>query len=225
MVGAIIFDFDGVIADSEVLANTVLAEIVTELGVPTTVEDSYRDYMGKRYHEVVAAIEKLVGRALPAGFAEQYQARTLQRFRQELAPIAGAREFITKFVDLPRCIASSSSPERLAVSLAALDMTELFGGRGFSASHVARGKPHPDIFEYAATEMGVSPRECIVIEDSATGVIAGRAAGCTAIALLAGAHIGADHAARLKEAGPHHLAADYAEIEQIVRKLVSKLPR
>lgn len=224
MVGAIIFDFDGVIADSEVLANTVLAEFVTELGVPTTVEDSYRDYMGKRLHEVVAAIEKVVGRALPTAFAEQYQDRTLERFRQELAPIAGAREFITKFGDLPRCIASSSSPERLAVSLGALDMTELFEGRVFSASSVARGKPHPDIFEYAAAEMGVSPRECIVIEDSATGVIAGRAAGCTVIALLAGGHIGADHRAKLKEAGPHHLAADYGEIEQIVGRLVAKLP-
>src|SRR3954463_5211769 len=105
MVGAIIFDFDGVIADSEVLANTVLAEFVTELGVPTTVEDSYRDYMGKRFHEVAAAIEKVIGRALPPTFSERYQVRTLERFRQELAPIAGAREFITKFIDLPRCIA------------------------------------------------------------------------------------------------------------------------
>jgi beta-phosphoglucomutase-like phosphatase (HAD superfamily) len=107
MASAIIFDFDGVIADSEVLSNTVLAEIVTELGVPTTVEDAYRDYMGKRFHEVIAAIEKAVGRALPQSFSEQYQGRTLERFRQALAPIAGVREFITKFVDLSRCIASS----------------------------------------------------------------------------------------------------------------------
>src|SRR5215469_11291726 len=122
MVSAIIFDFDGVIADSEVLANTVLAEIVTELGVPTTIEDSYRTYMGKRSHEVVAAIEKTVGRTLPSSFDTQYQARILQRFRQELAPIAGVREFIAVFADLPCCIASSSSPERLAASLQVLDM-------------------------------------------------------------------------------------------------------
>ena len=222
MAGAIIFDFDGVIADSEVLANTVLAEFVTELGVPTTVEDSYRDYMGKRFHEVVAAIEKVVGRALPPAFSDQYQVRTLERFRQELAPIAGVREFITKFVDLPRCIASSSSPERLAVSLAVLDMTALFEGRVFSASNVARGKPHPDIFLRAAAEMGVSPRECIVIEDSASGVIAGRAAGCTVIALLAAGHIREDHAAKLKEAGAHHLAADYVEMDRIVRDLLCR---
>ena len=111
MASAIIFDFDGVIADSEVLANAVLAEFVTELGVPTTVEDSYRDYMGKRFHEVVAAIEKTVGRAIPQSFGELWQVRTLARFRQGLATIAGVREFIANFAALPRCIASSSTPQ------------------------------------------------------------------------------------------------------------------
>jgi len=155
MASAIIFDFDGVIADSEVLANAVLAEFVTELGAPTTVEDSYRDYMGKRFHEVVAAIEKTVGHPIPQSFGEEWQVRTLARFRQDLAPIAGVREFIAKFVALPRCIASSSTPRWLAVSLEILEMTELLEGRVFSALNVARSKPHPDIFLHAAAEMGV----------------------------------------------------------------------
>ena len=222
MARAIIFDFDGVIADSEVLSNTVLAEIVTELGKATTVEDAYRDYMGKRFHEVIAAIEKAVGRAPPPSFGEHYQGRTLERFRRELAPIAGVREFIAKFVDLSRCIASSSSPDRLAVCLEVMEMTELFeGGRVFSASQVARGKPHPDIFLHAAAKIGVSPRDCIIIEDSASGVIAGRAAGSTVIGLLAAGHIREGHGATLKKAGAHHLAANYVEVEQIVRDLVS----
>jgi HAD superfamily hydrolase (TIGR01509 family) len=217
MVSAIIFDFDGVIADSEVLSNTVLAEIVTELGVPTTVEDAYRDYMGKRFHEVIATIEQAAGRTLPASFAEHYQGRTSQRFRQELAAIAGAREFIAAFADLPRCIASSSSPDRLAVCLEVLDMTALFEGRVFSASDVARGKPHPDIFLHAAAAIGVPAGECIVIEDSTSGVMAGRAAGCTVIGLLAAGHIRKGHAAELTAAGAHHVAADYREVERIVR--------
>ena len=221
MVRAIIFDFDGVIADSEVLSNTVLAEIVTELGVPTTVEDSYRTYMGKRFHEVIATIEKTVGRTLPPSFGEHYQRRTLERFRRDLSPIAGVRDFIAKFADLPRCIASSSSPDRLALSLEVLGMTPLFEGRVFSASNVARGKPNPDIFLHAAAAIGVRPQECIVIEDSVTGVIAGRAAGATVIALLAAGHIREGHAAVLREAGAHHLAADYGEVERIVRDLVS----
>jgi HAD superfamily hydrolase (TIGR01509 family) len=222
MIRAIIFDFDGVLADSEVLSNTVLAEVVTEFGKPMTVEDSYRDFMGKRFHEVIAAIEQAVGRSLPASFAEHYQSRTLERFRQELAPIAGAREFIAHFADLPRCIASSSSPDRLALSLEVLDMTGLFAGRVFSASNVARGKPHPDIFLHAAAEIGVPAAECVVIEDSASGVIAGRAAGATVIGLLAAGHIRDGHAAKLKEAGAQHLAADYVEVERIVRDLLSR---
>jgi HAD superfamily hydrolase (TIGR01509 family) len=224
MARAIVFDFDGVIADSEVLSNTVLAEVVTELGVPTTLEDAYRDYMGKRFLEVIAAIENSVGRTLPPSFGDQYQARTLQRFRQELAPIAGAREFITKFSEVPRCIASSSSPDRLALCLEVLDMSNLFEGRVFSASNVARGKPHPDIFLHAAAEIGVSASECIIIEDSATGVIAGRAAGATVIGLLAAGHVRDGHAARLREAGAHHVAADYREVERIVGDLLSPKP-
>ena len=221
MVSAIIFDFDGVIADSEVLSNTVIAEIVTELGVPTTVEDAYRDYMGKRFHEVITAIEKAVSQALPQSFGEQFQDRTLARFRQELAPIAGVREFIAKCEFLSRCIASSSSPDRLAVCLSVLDMSELFEGRVFSASNVARGKPHPDIFLHAAAEIGVSPRECIIIEDSVSGVIAGSKAGSTVIGLLAAGHIRDGHGARLKDAGAHYLAADYVEVERIVHDLLS----
>jgi HAD superfamily hydrolase (TIGR01509 family) len=218
---AIIFDFDGVIADSEVLANAVLAEVVSELGVPTTVEDSYRDYMGKRFPEVVAAIEKAVGRAMPQTFGELWQARTLARFGQELAPIAGVREFIARFAALPRCIASSSTPQWLAVSLEILQMTELFEGRVFSAVNVARGKPHPDIFLHAAAEIGVAPRECIIIEDSASGVIAGRDAGSTVIGLVAAGHICAGHGARLKNAGAHYVAKDYFEAQRIVSDLLS----
>ncbi len=221
MVRAIIFDFDGVIADSEVLSNTVLAEIVTELGVPTTVDDSYRAYMGKRFDEVIAAIEQTVGRALPPSFGDEYQERTLARFRRELAPIAGAREFIARFADVPRAIASSSSPHRLAVCLEVLEMTALFEGRVFSASHVARGKPHPDIFLYAAGKIGAAPRDCIVIEDSASGVIAARAAGCTVIGLLAAGHIRDGHGATLEDAGAHYVAKDYREAERVVGDLLS----
>jgi HAD superfamily hydrolase (TIGR01509 family) len=218
---AIIFDFDGVIADSEVLANAVLAELVTELGVPTTIEDSYRDYMGKRFPEVLAAIEKAVGRTIPESFGELWHVRTLERFRRDLAPIAGVQEFISKFADLPRCIASSSTPQRLVVSLKILEMTKLFEGRVFSALNVARGKPHPDIFLHAAAGIGVSPRECIIIEDSPSGVIAAREAGSTVIGLLAAGHIRDGYSARLKDAGAHYLAADYVEVERLVRGLLS----
>jgi hypothetical protein len=108
--GLIIYDFDGVIAESEVLANTVLAQIVTELGVPTTLLDSYRLYMGKRFSDVIAAVEASVGRALPATFAEDYQARTLARFRKELQFVDGARDYIKAFTHIPHCIAHHPLP-------------------------------------------------------------------------------------------------------------------
>jgi HAD superfamily hydrolase (TIGR01509 family) len=223
MVRAIIFDFDGVIADSEVISNAVLAQLVSELGVPTTIDDSYRDYMGKRAHEVIAAIELHLGRSVPTGFAEDFQKRTLSRLRADLQPVDGVRKFIATFRHLPRCIASSSPPDRLAACLQILGMESLFHGRVFSASIVARGKPHPDIFLHAAAEIGVSPERCLVIEDSAGGVIAGRAAGATVIGLLAAGHIRDGHATVLSDAGAHHVVRTYQEAEEVIRNLVRTL--
>lgn len=218
----IVFDFDGVLADSELLANTVLAEVITELGVPTTADDSLRTYLGKRFHEVIATVEASVGRPLPQGFPEQFQARTLARFRDELRLIEGARAYIEEFATVPRCIASSSSPDRLALCLELLELTDLFGAHVFSASLVVRGKPHPDIFLFAAERMGVEPHDALVIEDSVGGVQAAVAAGMTVIGLLAASHIREGHAARLREAGAHHVAATFVEVTQITRALLDR---
>lgn len=214
----IVFDFDGVLADSELPANAVLAEMISELGVPTTTEDSLRDYAGKRFCDVLAAVESAVGRALPEGFAESLQQRTIARFRQELKLVDGALSYIEAFADVPRCIASSSAPERLAACLDLLQLTELFGKHVFSASQVPRGKPFPDIFLYAAEQMDVDPRNALVLEDSVGGVQAAVAAGMTVIGLLAGSHIRSGQAALLKAAGAHYVAETYAEAEAISRK-------
>jgi HAD superfamily hydrolase (TIGR01509 family) len=218
--GLIIFDFDGVLADSEMLANTVLAEIVSGLGVPTTPDDALRHYMGQRLHEVIAAIEAAVGRPLPNDFQHDLQDRTLARFRGDLRVVDGARAYIEAFLHVPRCIASSSSPDRLALCLEILNLAEFFGPHVYSASQVPRGKPHPDIFLHAARQMGVDPRTGLVIEDSVGGVEAGIAAGMTVIGLLAGSHIRDGHASRLKEAGAHYVAATFSEAQEITRALV-----
>jgi HAD superfamily hydrolase (TIGR01509 family) len=202
----IIYDFDGVIADSEVLANTVVAEMVTSLGLPTTLADSYSLYMGKRFAEVVALVERSIGCVLPPTFAAELQTRTLARFREELRLVDGVREYIDAFAHIPRCIASSSSPDRLAFCLDVLGLQSLFGSHVFSASAVARGKPHPDIFLHAAQQMGVPPANSIVLEDGASGVEAAIAAGMTVIRILAASHIPSDQRARLCSAGAHHVA-------------------
>jgi HAD superfamily hydrolase (TIGR01509 family) len=209
-----------VLADSEVLSNSVIADVVSELGVPTSVEDAYRTYMGKRLVDVIETIERVTGRKLPADFADSYQVRTFEAFRTRLKPVEGAREFLAAWHDVPNCIASSSSPERLTLSLEILDMTALFRGRVFSASNVARGKPHPDIFLYAAGQLGVAPHECIVIEDSVGGITAARAAGAAAIGLTAASHIKPGFDARLREAGADHVVASFAELDRIVRPLL-----
>lgn len=217
----IIYDFDGVIADSEVVANTVLAEFVTELGTPTTLEDSYRLYMGKRFNEVVAAVEASLGRSLPESFPAEFQQRTLERFRSELRLVDGARQYVDAFAHLPRCIASSSSPDRLAVCLDVLGLQSDFGGRVFSASAVSRGKPHPDIFLHAAEQMQCKPADCIVIEDSPSGVAAGVAAGMTVIGLMAASHMRPEHRARLASAGARFVASTFEEAAHITRRLLA----
>ena len=204
----------------------MIAEIVTELGRPTTVDDAYRTFMGKRLSDVIEAIERVIGRKLPPDFTDAYQRRTFDAFRARLKPVDGARKFLEKFLgiwrEVPHCIASSSSPERLALSLEVLNMTSLFEGRVFSASNVARGKPHPDIFLHAAEQLGIAPRDCIVIEDSVGGVTAGRAAGATVIGFTAAGHIQPGHDVKLREAGADHVASSFAELDRIVRPLLQR---
>jgi HAD superfamily hydrolase (TIGR01509 family) len=201
----IIYDFDGVIADSEVLANLVLAEAVSSLGLPTTLEDSITRYMGKRWGEVVAAVETGTGQRLPEAFLAELKRATLARFREALQSVPGAMEFITRYPALPRCIASSSSVERLEVCIDVLALRHHFPDAVFSADLVPHGKPHPDIFLYAADRIGVAPEDCLVIEDSPNGARAGVAAGMCVVGLCAGGHVRAGHAERLREAGAEHI--------------------
>jgi HAD superfamily hydrolase (TIGR01509 family) len=220
----IIFDFDGVIADSEVLANAVLAEMVSDLGVQTTLEDAYDRYMGRRFAEVVATIESDVRRPLPDDFAINLQDRLVRRFRESLKPVDGAREFLDSIVALPKCIASTSSPDRLQSSLEILGLGAAFGPHVYSASMVARGKPYPDIFLYAAHQVGVPPAQAIVMEDSASGVEAGVAAGMTVIGVLAASHIRPGTRDLLFGAGAHYVVDTFGEAKGIVSDLVAPGP-
>lgn len=213
-----IFDFDGVIADSEALANTVLAEFITALGHPTSLEDSLQRYTGSRWNDVIAQIELAVGKPVPAGFSDDLKSATLDRFRADLREVSGAGRFIETFSHLPRCIASSSSIDRLQLCLEVLDLTDKFGGSVFSADMVPRGKPHPDIFLLAADRLGVTPASCLVIEDSTGGIKAAVAAGMTAVGLCAASHIRDGHHQRLREAGAVHLASSWGEVEKIAAR-------
>ena len=220
IVRGLIFDFDGVIADSETLANIVLAETVSGLGCPTSLDEALSRYMGKRWPEVIAAIESDIGRTVPDGFSADLKAATLERFRADLREVEGTSAFIKHFADLPRCIASSSSLDRLHLCLDILGLTDLFGKNVFSADRVERGKPHPDIFLLAAHSIGVSPADCVVIEDSLSGVRAGVAAGMIVVGLCAGSHVRPEHAQRLMDAGAFHVADTWSDVLAFVASLV-----
>jgi HAD superfamily hydrolase (TIGR01509 family) len=217
-IAAIIFDFDGVIADSEALANRVLAEELTALGLPTTLEQSYARYLGMRWGEMLAAIGEGLGRPVPGDFADHLKAATFARFRRELREVPGAGEFIRAQAHQPRGIASSSSSERLALCLDVLGLGGEFAERVFSADMVARGKPHPDIFLLAAERLAAPCEHCLVIEDSPSGVVAAKAAGMQVIGLCAASHVAPDHAHRLTAAGADLVAHSWADVAQTVSR-------
>lgn len=176
----VIFDNDGVLVDSEPISNQILAGYLTELGHPTTYEDSIRDFMGAAVHRVHEVIQERFGRRLPEDFDTAYHARVFAAFERELAPVDGVADVLEKLTSagVPYCLASSGTHERIRVALRKTGLYELFDeARIFSAQDVGRGKPAPDLFLHAARTMGVPPERCAVVEDSPLGVEAARAAG------------------------------------------------
>ena len=214
----IIFDFDGVVADSETVACDVLARFVTELGRPMSLDESLDRFVGKRIGDVTSTVEQLVGRPLP-GFANDLQRRTLAAFRTELHEVPGLTPFLRKHGSINRCIASSSAPERIRVCIEILGLSDYFGQHIFSAEGLTRGKPFPDIFLHAAKVMRVDPKDVVVIEDSPGGVEAGVAAGMCVIGLLAASHIRAGHEAMLRAKGAKFIAHSYEDISAFLTRL------
>jgi HAD superfamily hydrolase (TIGR01509 family) len=176
----VIFDNDGVLVDSEPISNRLLAAYLTEVGHPTTYEDSIRDYMGSAMHRIHDLIQERTGQRLPADFDDVFHARVFAAFERELKPVAGVVEVLEKLSadGAPYCVASSGSHERIRVGHHTTGLDRWFDdGRIFSSQDVGRGKPAPDLFLHAAERMGVAPDNCVVVEDSPLGVRAAVAAG------------------------------------------------
>ncbi|MCZ0987690.1 HAD family hydrolase [Streptomyces diastatochromogenes] len=176
----IIFDNDGVLVDSEPISNRLLAAYLTELGHPTSYEDSIRDYMGSAMHRIHELVLERTGRRLPEDFDDVFHARVFAAFERELKPVAGVDAVLEKLAgeQVPYCVASSGSHERIRVGHRTTGLDRWFAEeRVFSSQDVGRGKPAPDLFLYAAERMGVAPERCVVVEDSPLGVQAAVAAG------------------------------------------------
>ncbi|MZF86394.1 HAD family hydrolase [Streptomyces sp. SID5643] len=176
----VIFDNDGVLVDSEPISNRLLAAYLTEVGHPTTYEESIRDYMGSAMHRIHELVLQRTGQRLPESFDDVFHARVFAAFEQELVAVAGASGVLEKLAadGVPYCVASSGSHERIRVGHRTTGLDRWFDEeRVFSSQDVGRGKPAPDLFLYAAGKMGVPPERCVVVEDSPLGVQAAVAAG------------------------------------------------
>ncbi|MFF3940592.1 HAD family hydrolase [Streptomyces phaeofaciens] len=176
----VIFDNDGVLVDSEPISNRLLAAYLTELGHPTSYEDSIRDYMGSAMHRIHDLVLERTGERLPDDFDDVFHRRVFEAFERELRPVAGAVDVLEKLAadEVPYCVASSGSHERIRVGHRTTGLDRWFEEeRIFSAQDVGKGKPAPDLFLYAAERMGVAPERCVVVEDSPLGVRAAVAAG------------------------------------------------
>jgi HAD superfamily hydrolase (TIGR01509 family) len=212
----IIFDCDGVLVDSEILAMRAYQGLFTELGATPPVE-LWAQCLGHKQAGIFAMIEKAVGRIAPPELRAQLWPRAKALFAAELKPTPGLVEFL-EALDAPRCVASSSDPERIRFSLEVTGLIRFLEDGLFSAQSVARGKPSPDIFLYCAEKMGASPQSALVIEDSAPGVIGARAAGAKVIGFVGGAHVDERHVAGLIEAGAQAIAASWREVAVLLAK-------
>ena len=181
LIEAVIFDCDGTLVDSELLANEVLVEYATGFGVPITLEEALECYVGGRMADCVKDMERRLGSKLPASFVPELRARTAEVFRQRLQAMEGAAEMLAT-LRVPCCVASSGPSEKIELSLRLTGLLSRFEGRIFSAYEIGYWKPDPRLLLHAAQAMGVPPERCAVVEDSLPGIRAGLAAGMTTFA-------------------------------------------
>ena len=177
--GLVIFDCDGVLVDSEPIANRVFAKMLGTIGLPMTVDETIATFVGRSMASCLALIAERRGAPVPAGFEEALQARTYDAFAAELGPVPGIAEALDALdaSGIPTCVASSGSHDKMRRTLGLTGLLDRFDGRLFSATEVARGKPAPDLFLHAASRMGVAPARCAVVEDTPLGVAGAVAAG------------------------------------------------
>lgn len=186
--GLVIFDCDGVLVDSEVISNSVLADMLSAEGLPTTLAQARRDYQGMLLPEVQHKAEQMLGRTLPEGWLARYEHTRAEAFREGLKPVAGAANAVEQCLraGLAVCVASQGKLSKTDLSLSLTGLDRLFPKHTrFSAHTVARGKPWPDLFLHAAQAMSADPERCVVVEDTPSGVNAGVSAGMSVIGYAA----------------------------------------
>jgi HAD superfamily hydrolase (TIGR01509 family) len=212
----VIFDCDGVLVDSEVIALGVTRRRLSEAGLRLTDQETRERFLGLRLDSVMHRIESELGAPLPEEFPHDLSREILSAFARELKGVEGVRQAV-EGLRARVCVASSSAPERLRFALRVTGYEVLFAPNIFSAVEVAEGKPSPDLFLYAARSMGAAPKDCLVIEDSVAGVAAAQAAGMTVFGFVGASHFSPlDEGADLTAAGAELLFDDMARLPDLV---------
>jgi HAD superfamily hydrolase (TIGR01509 family) len=207
----IIFDCDGVLVDSEVISCRAHADALTRHGYPITADQVLDRFLGVSDREARLAIEAETGRPLPSDFETLMKRTALDLYASDLRRIPYIAETIVA-LDLPKCVASSGTPEKIRHGLACAGLYDLLAPRIFSAVQVKRGKPAPDLFLFAAGQMKAAPERCVVVEDSLPGIAAARAAGMTVLGFHGGSHCRPGYANTLRAAGA---AATFDDMRQL----------
>lgn len=216
---AIIFDFDGVLIESEYVGGAQIAQTLTGLGHPTSVEQALDRFMGLSGASFLAAIEAHVGGPVPSGFTEARRAEDARVLAEGLDAVSGAVAFERGLpAALPRAIASSSTTHWIGTHLDHLGLREAFDPHIYSGrEHVAHGKPAPDVYLFAAAQLGVPIERCAIIEDSPVGVRGAVASGARVIGLAAGRHCSDGHDAKLRVAGATQIAYSFREVSALLQ--------
>ena len=217
-VDLVIFDCDGVLVDSEVISCRAHAQTLTRHGYPITADQVLERFLGVSDREARQTIETEIGRQLPGDFESQVKQATLQFYAGDLRAISHVGEAIAA-IGLPKCVASSGTPEKIRHGLSCAGLYDRLAPHIFSATQVARGKPAPDLFLFAAGQMQVSPGRCLVIEDSVPGITGARAAGMTVLGFHGGSHCRPGHADTLRAAGAATTFDDMRQLPGLIARI------
>jgi HAD superfamily hydrolase (TIGR01509 family) len=220
-VDLVIFDCDGVLVDSEVISCRAHAETLTRHGYPITSDQVLDRFLGVSDREARLMVEAELGRSLPGGFESELKQAALQHYADDLRTIPHVGDAIAA-IGLAKCVASSGTPEKIRHGLRCAGIYHLLAPHIFSASQVKRGKPAPDLFLFAASQMATDPGRCVVIEDSVPGVTGARAAGMTVLGFHGGSHCRAGYCDTLRAAGAAITFDDMRQLPDLIAQIDPK---
>ena len=214
----VIFDFDGVLVDSETMGCQIWSDVFAKHGMTVPAQDILEKYTGKTGTLICSLIEREYGYEIPDNFLDEVNETTESVMAKELKTVDGVAETMP-LLKTPVCIASGSRPKRLNMCLDVTGLRKYFPDETvFSSHYVKNGKPAPDIFLYAAEKMRVAPQKCLVVEDSASGIVGAKAAGMRAFGFIGASHCTPARGVQLTQSGAELLFGDFTELPALIEK-------